>query len=92
MTDPIPALFQSYRALEAATKALPEGEDISDEFMEPTFWTPMRAIEEAMMALPCQTPADVAMKAIVATVNGGVTLNFETDPFWQEMRALAASE
>ena len=42
-------------------------------------------------ALPAVTAADFAAKAVAATVDGGVVLDWQAAPLWQEARALLAA-
>jgi hypothetical protein len=82
---PVIALYRQYAAITDEAEAHPS---IDDDELDRLFYNRRDEIEDRMMALPCQTPADFAAKSIIAHCHGGVVPDWETNPIWIEARAL----
>lgn len=78
-------LYREHRDILARGTVYPSDDD--DE-LERLFWNEANAIEAEMMALPCTCAADFAAKMVIATSEGGVMIDWETDPLWIEARRL----
>ncbi len=82
---PIMALYRQHVEI---TKEAMDHPSIDDDELDRLFYNRRDEIEDRMMALPCQTPADFAAKSIIAHCHGGVVPDWETNPIWIEARAL----
>ena len=89
---PILRLFRRHQALSAASTAhAVTHPSANDDEIGRLFTDEMTRLDDEMMALPCQTPADFAAKSIVSSCNGTLTFDWDTDPLWQEARTLIAA-
>ncbi|MCW4114759.1 hypothetical protein NPA31_007255 [Aurantimonas sp. MSK8Z-1] len=89
---PIQILFHMHRAIRAAgqTHRVPPSLD-EDAEMERLYWRRTDALEAAILALPCLTPADFAAKLMIETMDGAVETDPETGAVWREARRLTAA-
>lgn len=82
-------LYCRFKEISAAAEAY-DGEGIEDidAQLDRLFYNERDRVENALMALPCKTPADFAVKVIVATCKGQVLADWNTGPIWAEARDL----
>ena len=82
-------LYHDREALRAAYQVFPAGEGL-DHDIDALFLDHCDRLAGAIEALPAVTAADFAAKAMAATVDGGVILDWQDAPLWQEARRLVA--
>ena len=81
-------ILHLYSEYERITKEAEAHPSMDDEELDRLFYNRRDKVEDCLMALPCQTPADFAAKVVVATARGGVLPDWERGPIWIEARNL----
>lgn len=87
----IPRLYREREALRAAYLVYPVADGLDhDAECDALFLDRADELADAIEALPAVTAADFAAKAAVATVDGGLCIDWDTGALWKEARALLA--
>lgn len=79
-------LYRQYLALTDAANAHPFVEE--DAEMDALFYNERDVIEDRLMALPCASARDLAIKFLVSHCFGDLSCLYESDPVWNEAREL----
>lgn len=84
-TTPVMALFARYRTFRSWINNLPL--TVTDSEIAPMY-AELSELEKEIMAIPSQTAADVAAKAIVDSGEGDFAQDWAHGAFWKEAREL----
>jgi len=79
-------LYRQFLALTDAADAHPFVEE--DAEMDALFYNERDAIEDRLMALPCTSARDLAIKFLVSHAFGDLSCLCASDPVWDEAREL----
>lgn len=81
-------MMQLYSQYLAITDAAAVHPSVDDDELERLFYLERDAIEERMMALPCTSARDLAIKFLVSHCFGDLSCLYEDAPVWNEAREL----